>query len=187
MLLPSGKGSYPLLLRLILVEVLIFIALSSSGATAKKIATLSGDQVVPPVITNATGQATFKHPNSTTMNYKVNITGITHPIGIGIHIGKTGNNGDLIVDLMKQSKEQPTKLGIILTGIFTGSDLMGPMLGKKILDLVSSMKAGDTYIIVGSEKHPTGEIRGQIELANPPILNETNSIQKGNQTNEPTN
>src|SRR5437867_9070801 len=94
----------------------------SGVAFAKKIASLSGDQVVPPVSTNATGQATFKHPNSTTMNYKVNITGITHPIGIGIHMGKTGNNGDLIVDLMKQSKEQPTKLGIILTGSFTGSD-----------------------------------------------------------------
>ncbi len=60
---------------------------------------------------------------------------------------------------------------------------MGPMLGKKILDLVSSMEAGDAYISVGSEKHTTGKIRGQIELANPPISNETNSVQRGNQTN----
>ncbi|MGA7977469.1 MAG: CHRD domain-containing protein [Nitrososphaeraceae archaeon] len=179
----SRKISYfSLLLILSSGVVLIFITLTSSEIFAKKIATLSGDQVVPPVSTNATGHATFKHPNSATMNYKVNITGIYHPSGIGIHMGKMGSNGDLIVNLMKQSKEQQTKLGMVITGSFTGSDLIGPKLGKNILDLVTSMKSGDTYISVNTEKHPTGEIRGQIELANPASSNETNSIQNGNST-----
>lgn len=183
MLLPAGKDSYPLLLLILSSVALVSITLTSSGVSAKKIATLSGDQVVPPVSTNATGQATFKHPNSTTMNYRVNITGIYHPSGIGIHMGKMGSNGDLLVDLMKQATEQPTKLGIILTGSFTSPDLKGSMLGKNILDLVTSMKSGDTYISVDTKKHPTGEIRGQIELANPPSSNETKSIQSRNQTN----
>ena len=179
----SGKISYfSLLLILSSGVVLIFITLTSSGIFAKKIATLSGDQVVPPASTNATGHAIFKHPNSATMNYKVNIKAYIILVESGSK-GKTGSNGDLIVNLMTQSKVQQTKLGMVITGSFTGSDLIGPKLGKNILDLVTSMKSGDTYISVNTEKHPTGEIRGQIELANPPSSNETNSIQNGNSTN----
>ena len=84
---------------------------------------------------------------------------------------------------MKQAKEQMTKVGMIITGSFNASDLIGPMQGKTILNLVASMKSADTYVSVDTEKHPTGEIRGQIELANSPNLNVTNSIKIGNQTN----
>ena len=58
-----SKNSY-FLLPLILSSTLIAVALLSSVGFAKKIATLSGDQVVPPVSTIATGKATFKHPDS---------------------------------------------------------------------------------------------------------------------------
>ena len=125
MLLRSCKGSdSSLLLMIISLVMLLSITLTSTEISAKKIATLSGDQVVPPVNTKATGHATFKHPDSTTMNYKVNITGIIHPTGIGVHTGKMGSNGDLIVDLMKQAKIQSTDVGLIVTGSLyrTGSD-----------------------------------------------------------------
>lgn len=152
---------------------------------AKKIANLSGNQVVPPVITNAIGRATFKHPDSTTMNYKVNITGIMRPSGIGLHEGKIGSNGELIVNLMKQANNQTTASGLIITGSFTASDLLGQMHGKTILDLVSVMKKDETYISVDTEKYPRGEIRGQLELANSQLpteagLNQTNSNQTNN-------
>jgi hypothetical protein len=152
---------------------------------AKKIATLSGNQVVPPVITNATGRATFKHLDSTTMNYKVNITGIMRPSGIGLHEGKIGSNGELIVNLMKQANNQTTASGLIITGSFTASDLLGQMHDKTILDLVSVMKKDETYISVDTEKYPKGEIRGQLELANSQLpteagLNQTNSNQTNN-------
>jgi len=98
-------------------------------------------------------------------------------------VGKMGKNGELIVNLMKQAKEQMTKVGMIITGSFNTSDLIGPMQGKTILDLVALMKSADTYVSVDTEKHPTGEIRGQIELANSPNLNVTNSIKIGNLTN----
>ncbi len=163
--------------------MLVGVTSTTSAVFAKKIADLSGNQVVPPVKTTAIGKATFKHPNDSTMNYRVNITGIFHATGINIHMGKNGSNGDIIVDLMKPAKEQVTKVGMITTGSFTASDLIGPMKGKNILDLVSSMKGGDTYIIVNTQKHPSGEIRGQIELANSQSLNETNSTSIGNQAN----
>ena len=90
----KDSDSLSLLITISLV-ILLSITLTSTEISAKKIATLSGDQVVPPVNTKATGHATFKHPDSTTMNYKVNITGIIHPTGIGVHTGKMGSNGDM--------------------------------------------------------------------------------------------
>ena len=106
------------------------------------------------------------------MNYKVDFTHIIHPTGIGVHTGKTGSNGDLIVDLMKQAQSQSTNGSMIVTGRLTAQDLIGSvsMKGKTILELVDSMKSGDTYLSVDTEKHPTGEIQGQLELAHPPTL-----------------
>ena len=117
------------------------------------------------------------------MNYKVNITGISRPSGIGVHEGRAGSNGDLIVDLMKHANNQTTDSGLIVTGSFTASDLVGQMQGKTILDLVSVMKSGDTYISVDTEKYPKGEIRGLIELANPSKSSETGVIHTDNQSN----
>ncbi len=183
MLLRSCKSSdSSLLLIIISLVMMLSITLTSSEISAKKIATLSGDQVVPPVNTKATGHATFKHPDSTTMNYKVNITGISHPTGVGVHMGKMGSNGDLIVDLMKQAKSQSTDVGMSVTGSFTAQDLIGPMKGRTILELVDSMKSGDTYLSVDTDKHPTGEIRGQLELAHPQSTDKVNSSGNENQT-----
>jgi hypothetical protein len=178
--------SYSWLLPLAIISTLTMLLTSIPGESwAKKIATLSGNQVVPPVITNATGRATFKHPDSTTMNYKVNITGIMRPSGIGLHEGKIGSNGELIVNLLKQANNQTTASGLVITGSFTASDLLGQMHGKTILDLVSVMKKDETYISVDTEKYPKGEIRGQLELANSQLpteagLNQTNSNQTNN-------
>lgn len=142
-----------------------------------------GDQVVPPVNTNATGHATFRHPDSTTMNYKVNITGITRPSGIGLHEGKTGSNGELIVNLLKHANNKTTDARLMITGSFTASDLLGQMHGKTILDLVSVMKKDDTYISVDTQKYPNGEIRGRLELANQQLPSESGLNQTSNQTN----
>lgn len=182
-MLTNSTTSYSSLVLLIIISTSVILGSIIAGdITAKKIATLSGDQVVPPVKTNASGRATFKHPDSTTMNYKVNITGISHPSSIGVHEGKAGSNGDLIVDLMKHANIQTIDSGLIMTGSFTASDLIGQMQGKTILDLVSAMKNGDTYLSVDTEKYPKGEIRGQIELANPPKPSETGVNQTDNQT-----
>ena len=40
------------------------------------------------------------------------------------------------------------------------------MKGKQISDLVTAMSNGSTYVNVHTEKHPNGEIRGQIMMSN---------------------
>lgn len=176
------KTSYFMLLLILSLVVAVGTISISDVAFAKKIASLTGDQVVPPVTTDAIGHATFKHPNSSIMNYKLNISGIVHPDKIDIHAGKTGKNGDVLVDLMKNAKQQTTNVGVVVTGSFNASDLIGAMKGKTVLDLVNSMKSGDTYVSVDTQKYPTGEIRGQIELANSPSSNVTSSSHNGNNT-----
>ena len=38
------------------------------------------------------------------------------------------------------------------------------MKGKQISDLVTAMSNGSTYVNVHTEKHPNGEIRGQVMM-----------------------
>ena len=83
---------------------------------------------------------------------------------------------------MKQAQSQSTNGSMIVTGSFTAQDLIGPMKGKTILELVDSMKSGDTYLSVDTEKHLTGEIRGQLELAHPLSSDKVNTSGNENQT-----
>jgi hypothetical protein len=78
-------------------------------------------------------------------------------------MGKAGANGDIIVDLLKNSKKNPTKLGMAIRGNITDSSLGGTFKGKTLADLVSAVKNGDAYVNVHTPSHPNGGIRGQIE------------------------
>jgi hypothetical protein len=139
-------------------------SLSTFAFAAKFTANMSGDQEVPPVDTTATGKTTIRTANNdTTMKYKVNITGFSDATGAHIHMGKAGANGDIIVDLLKGSKKNPTKLGMAIRGNISDSALAGPMQDKTLADLISAINNGDTYVNVHTQTHPDGEIRGQIQ------------------------
>jgi hypothetical protein len=150
-----------------LSSLLLLGSISTMGISvfaAKFTSIMSGSNEVPPVNTNTTGYTSFRTAtNDTVIKYKVNVTGISDATGAHIHIGKTGANGDIIVDLLKDSKKNPTKLGMVVRGNITGADLTGPMKGKTFAELISTMKNGDTYVNVHTQNHPSGEIRGQID------------------------
>ncbi len=152
-----------------IASLILVVGATNSGyvfAKQKFSATLSGAEEVPPVDTTAGGQATFTTMNNdTAIKYKVNITGLSDATGAHIHSGKKGANGDPIVDLLKGSKHNPTKLGMAIRGNITDSSLVGSMKGKTIADLISTMSNGDTYTNVHTPKHTKGEIRGQIEMS----------------------
>ncbi len=104
--------------------------------------------------------------NDTVIKYKVNITGLSDATGAHIHTGKNGKNGEVIVDLLKESKHGKISTGMVVRGNITDSSLTGSMKGKTTADLISAMSSGDTYVNVHTSKHPKGEIRGQIETLN---------------------
>ncbi|HET7643518.1 MAG TPA: CHRD domain-containing protein [Nitrososphaeraceae archaeon] len=147
-------------------------------------ATLSGNQQVPSVKTNGIGTASFELlDDNKTLHYQITALDVPNITGIHIHQGKTGENGDVIVNLYHSNGNifqnvNETKLSqidsssvtingktqssLIASGTINNSDLKGPLLGKNISDLITLMQSKNTYVNVHSESHPDGEIRGQI-------------------------
>jgi hypothetical protein len=127
-------------------------------------AQLSGQNEVPAVETSATGEAKFTIPANDTIKFKVNVTGISNASAAHIHMGKAGENGKVIVDLLNapESKDKDTAYGMIFRGNISDSILTGPMQGKTLDDLLAAMESGDTYVNVHTSEHPDGEIRGQL-------------------------
>ena len=147
-------------------------------------ATLSGNQQVPSVTTNGIGTASFELlDDNKTLHYQIIALDVPNITGIHIHQGKTGENGDVIVNLYHSNGKifqnvNETKLSqidsssvtingktqssLIASGTINNSDLKGPLLGKNISDLITLMQSKNTYVNVHSESHPDGEIRGQI-------------------------
>ncbi len=127
-------------------------------------AKLSGQEEVPPVKTTASGMAWFK-PMQDKVWFKVNVTDMQGVTKAHIHTGKVAQNGPVVVTLYKSDTPQPIN-GKLAYGNITANLLEGPMKGKQLSDLATAMSNGSTYVNVHTEKHPNGEIRGQIMMSN---------------------
>jgi hypothetical protein len=127
-------------------------------------AILSGQEEVPPVQTTASGMAWFK-PMQDNVWFKLNVTDMQGVTKAHIHTATVGENGPVVVTLYKSDTPQPIN-GKLAYGNITANLLEGPLKGKQISDLATAMSNGSTYVNVHTQKHPNGEIRGQIMLAN---------------------
>jgi CHRD domain len=128
-------------------------------------ATMSGDQVSPPTDTSVNGNASFRTTtHDTVIKYKIKVAGSSDVTSADIHLGKKGENGEAVVDLLKDSKKNGIKLGTSIRGNINSSDLKGPLKGKMIAELISAMRNGSTYVNIDTPYHENGEIRGQIDL-----------------------
>jgi hypothetical protein len=128
-------------------------------------ANLTGQEEVPVVDTQATGQAIFVpiQPTNETIDFHANATGIQAVTQAHIHSGVLGENGPIVVTLFKFDPAQnPDQNGFTINGNITAINLEGPMQGKTIPDLITAMKNGSTYVNVHTEQNPNGEIRGQL-------------------------
>ncbi len=63
---------------------------------------------------------------------------------------------------MPPAKEIPGRFDGILSEGTTASNLMGPLAGRSISDLLQKMEDGNAYVVVHTARHPLGEIRGWI-------------------------
>ncbi len=79
------------------------------------------------------------------IKYKIKIAGSSDVTSADIHMGKKGENGEAVVDLLKDSKKNGIK-------------------SKMIAELISAMSNGSTYVNIDTPYHDNGEIRGQIDL-----------------------
>jgi hypothetical protein len=83
-----------------------------------------------------------------------------------IHLAPAGANGSVVAWLYPSSP--PAQLipgrsnGILAEGVITAANLIGPLAGGSMEDLLEAMQAGNTYVNVHTVQFPGGEIRGQI-------------------------
>ena len=142
------------------------------------IATLSGKEVVPPVKTTGTGVAQFVVSNNS-IYYQINVLNAGKIISVQLHSGAVGTNGDVLVTLFKSkdnntnsikdipkisdnSSIQERSSSFSASGNFDGSDLTGLLNSKTVNDIILVMQSDEMYVNVITERHPDGELRGQI-------------------------
>jgi hypothetical protein len=156
--------------------LLILVAVSATAATttisssyAQTIpstfhAILEGDEEVPPVDSDAKGAAIFRTSNDgTELNYTLIVANIEDVTAAHIHLAPRGENGDIVAFLF--DPEEPTEgrtNGVLAEGTITSEDLVGPLEGSTLSELIDEIEAGNTYVNVHTVEHPSGEIRGQI-------------------------
>jgi|WetSurMetagenome_2_1015567.scaffolds.fasta_scaffold00939_17 hypothetical protein len=129
------------------------------------VATLTGGEGVPAVMTDAKGRAAFHlSKDGMSLRYRVWVKKIESVTAAHIHTGKIGQNGPPIA-LIKISGSKPGMFsGTLAKGVITDNELMTSFKGKTLNDLLDAIKSGDTYVNVHTTKYPDGEIRGQLRI-----------------------
>ena len=125
---------------------------------------LSGNEEVPPNVSNASAWAKFQSvDNGSQLAYSVSIIGLKEITGAHIHNGIKGQNGDIVAVLSKgKTAEDAGNATISWKGNITKDDLQGPLKDKEISDLITLMRNSSTYVNVPTEEYKDGAIRGQI-------------------------
>jgi len=125
---------------------------------------LSGNEEVPPNVSNASAWAKFQSvDNGSHLAYSVSIIGLKEITGAHIHNGIKGQNGDIVAVLSNgKSAEDGGNATISWKGNITKDDLQGPLKDKQISDLITLMRNSSTYVNVHTEEYKDGAIRGQI-------------------------
>lgn len=133
---------------------------------------LSGGNEVPPVETQASGQAIFQlSKDDSFLTFRLLVASIENVTQAHVHLGGPGENGPVVAWLYPGAP--PPELipgrfsGILAEGVITGAELVGPLAGQPLSTLLEAMRTGRAYVNVHTSENPGGEIRGQIGPAGP--------------------
>ena len=127
-------------------------------------AKLKGSEEVPPVRTDAFGLAKFKvSSNERKIGFRLTVNNLSNFTQAHIHIGRRGENGPVVVFLFGPVDPDISVNKGVVEGIITAGDLVGPLKGKPLSNLIDLMRDGKTYVNAHTAQNPDGEIRGQIK------------------------
>ena len=108
------------------------------------------------------------------LSYRLIATNIDNVVASHIHIGPAGVNGPVVLFLYGTAAPGGGPLnGVISQITVTAANLVGPLAGHPLSDLIEAMSTGNAYVNVhtndgvapintGPGDFPGGEIRGQI-------------------------
>jgi hypothetical protein len=130
-------------------------------------AQISARQEVPPNASRSRGAAHFQHDaTDESVSFRLIVANLDNVTQAHIHLGPAGTNGPVVVWLYPSGPPAQlipgTTSGVLSTGVFTADNLVGPLAGGALIDLLNAMAAGNTYVNVHTTAFPPGEIRGQI-------------------------
>ncbi len=153
----------------ILATILLMIMLPclAWAANLTFTAQLTGDQVVPPVKTEASGEARFHmKKGGKALKYTLMVKNLTDVSMAHIHLGSASENGPVAVWLYPAGPPPVVKSGkfsgVLAKGTITEKDLLDTLKGQPLSALIEAIEAGKAYVNVHTTAHPDGEIRGQI-------------------------
>lgn len=152
----------------LLLAVIWAPTLSASNESHK--AKLLGFEEVPAISSTGTGEFRAKIDEANQIieyelsyeNLEGTITNAAH-----IHIGQKSVNGGVVAFLCGGTKPACTATSGTFTGTIGVADIV-PVAAQGIAagewaEVVRAMRAGKIYANVHTNKHPTGEIRGQVK------------------------
>jgi CHRD domain-containing protein len=136
---------------------------------------LSGREVVTPlpIPTLAQGQAVFQlSPDGLELSYQVMVANIENVIGFHLHRAAVGVRGPLVFAISFPPAGGRTD-GVLAEGTIRAANLLGPLFGKPLSDLIGDIEAGLIYVDVntndgippgntGPGDYNGGELRGQV-------------------------
>jgi CHRD domain len=165
---------------IVALAFLVVPGLALASPAAKNFGThATGAEEVPARDTRAQGQIILKLNDDGTLDYRLIATNIDNVVASHLHLGAAGTNGPVVVFLFGPAAPGGGRQnGVLATGNIEDSDLIGPMMGQTVADLVAEIEAGNIYVNVhtndgdttpneGPGDFPGGEIRGQVEVHGP--------------------
>jgi hypothetical protein len=130
-------------------------------------AILTGASEVPPVQTNASGEADLDveiEDGQRVVDYNIFVNNIDRVTQAHIHQGSSNETGPIIVPLFNASTPTGPVAGQLAEGHITSANFVGPLQGRQLDDLIDIMQNGTAYVNVHTEQNPDGEIRGTVQL-----------------------
>ena len=130
-------------------------------------ARLDGASEVPAVQTSASGFAELEvEDNGNRVEYDIYVSGIDSVTQAHIHQGSSNQSGPVVASLFNASTLTGLITGDLTEGSITSANLVGPLQGRQLSDLIALMQNGEAYVNVHTEQNPDGEIRGTIVVDN---------------------
>jgi len=164
-------------MRAIIVGLLVLLVPALALAASGKFGThATGAEEVPSRETLAQGQVELRLNDDGTLDYRLIATNIENVVASHLHLAPPGTNGGVVVFLFGNAPAGGGRQnGVLATGTITDSDLIGPMAGATVADLIAEIEAGNIYVNVhtndgvdptntGAGDFPGGEIRGQVDV-----------------------
>lgn len=155
--------------------VAVLAMLGSSAAGQRKSnslkADLEGFEEVPAVSSTGTGELRVRIANDdSSFTFELTYEGLEGATTLfsHIHLGQKGVIGGICVFLCGGGgRPACTPTSGTFSGTVTAADVIGPagqgISAGEFAELLRAMREGATYANVHTDKHPPGEIRGQIK------------------------